>query len=65
MKYISTLITGAAGIGTAQVASIIPVSFDLSEFIRIITQLVILFATIYALFKKKKTHTNHFNPKKP
>jgi hypothetical protein len=63
MKYISILFTGIVGIVSAQVASIIPISFDFSEFIKIITQLVILFATIFALFNKKKTHTNRFNPK--
>lgn len=51
--------TGVIGVGAAQVAVFLPNSTDFSEILKIITQLIILAATIYALFKKKRSKNKY------
>jgi hypothetical protein len=55
MQRILTVITGAVGAGASEAATIIPNIDDLGEACKLITQIVILGATLFALFKKKKT----------
>lgn len=54
MKNIMTIFTGVIGAGAAQLTDVIPTGTDLTEITKLITQVIILIATIWALFKKKK-----------
>lgn len=54
MNRTLTIFTGLVGTGATEVTQSLPSGTDLTDITKLITQIVILIATIWALFKKKK-----------
>lgn len=51
---LTTIVTGATGVGAVQIAEAIPTADDIQSYGQLFIQLVIGFLTIYKMFKKKK-----------
>lgn len=53
---ISTIVTGATGVGAVQLADSIPTSDDIQNYGQLIIQLVIGIITVIKMLKKKKNN---------